>query len=96
MCPDAAPTGAGVACWPAGERRSKRARKTRQPVAVASGTTLAELKLKVFEVHGVHPHNQRLYVRGGQLLEGEQCTLQQVSVYIGGLMLAGLVIESSG
>jgi ubiquitin carboxyl-terminal hydrolase 48 len=64
----------------AAERRSRRARKNRQPVRASATNTLAELKLKVFEALGVHPANQRLYVRGAQLLEGEQATLAQVRV----------------
>lgn len=63
----------------AGERRSRRARKNRQPVKACSTDTLAMLKLKVFEVLSVHPANQRLYVRG-QLVEGEDFTLARVSV----------------
>lgn len=61
----------------AGERRSRRARKNRQPIKACSTDTLAMLRLKVFEVLSVHPQNQRLYVRG-QLLQGEQDTLAKV------------------
>lgn len=74
-----------VACEPtiavymgaAGERRSRRARKNRQPVKACSTDTLAMLRLKVFQSLSVHPRNQRLYVRG-ELLEGEDFTLAKV------------------
>lgn len=75
-----------VCLFAAGERRSRRARKNRQPVKACSTDTLAMLKLRVFEVLSVHPANQRLYVRG-QLLEGDDCTLAKVGllgcVYVG-------------
>ena len=66
-------------CVYAGERRSRRARKNRQPIKASSTDTLAMLRLKVFEALSVHPQNQRLYVRG-QLLEGELNTLFKVGV----------------
>jgi ubiquitin carboxyl-terminal hydrolase 48 len=59
------------------ERKSRRARKNRQPLKVCSSDTLAQLRLKVFEALSVHPKNQQLYMRGSQL-EGEQSTLAQV------------------
>lgn len=66
-----------VSCALAGERRSRRARKNRQPVKACSTDTLAMLRLRVFEALSVHPRNQRLYVRG-ELLEGEDFTLAKV------------------
>jgi hypothetical protein len=39
------------------ERRSRRARKGRQPINMSSSGTLRELKLNVFQVLGVHPGN---------------------------------------
>lgn len=43
---------------PAGmERRSKRARKGRQPVTISCTTTLRDLKIQVVEALGVHPLN---------------------------------------
>jgi len=74
-------------CVYAGERRSRRARKNRQPVQASSMDTLATLRLKVFEVLSVHPRNQRLYVRG-QLLSGEDDTLAKVR----GDMATGCVV----
>lgn len=65
----------------AGERRSRRARKNRQPIKACSTDTLAMLRLKVFEALAVHPQNQRLYVRG-QLLQGEDFTLAKVCVFV--------------
>lgn len=60
-----------------GERRSRRARKNRQPIKACSTDTLAMLRLKVFQALSIHPQNQRLYVRG-ELLSGEQDTLAKV------------------
>lgn len=45
---------------PTGERRSKRARKSRQPVLASSSMTLWQFKLAVYEVLHVHPRNQRV------------------------------------
>jgi hypothetical protein len=59
------------------ERKSRRARKNRQPLKVCSSDSLAQLRLKVFEALSVHPKNQQLYMRGS-LLQGEESTLAQV------------------
>ncbi|WIA08663.1 hypothetical protein OEZ85_008090 [Tetradesmus obliquus] len=72
----AAFTGTGV------ERKSRRARKNRQPLKVASSDSLAQLRLKVFEALSVHPKNQALYMRGNQL-QGEDSTLAQLEVFPG-------------
>eukprot|EP00775_Hariotina_reticulata_P004098 gene4098-4345_t len=61
------------------ERKSKRARKNRQPVRVASSDSLHQLKLKVFEVLYVHPKNQRLFTANG-LLDGDDKTLAQLEL----------------
>lgn len=48
---------------PAGERKSKRARKGRAPIAVDSTDTLRALRLRIYEAVDVHPGNARLYIR---------------------------------
>ncbi|KAG1677224.1 hypothetical protein FOA52_013422 [Chlamydomonas sp. UWO 241] len=69
------------AAAPGTERKSRRARKGRVPLTVASTLTLAELKLRIFEALDVHPGNARVYARLGRLLEGEKCTLAQLEVF---------------
>lgn len=72
----AAALGGGVS-----ERRSKRARKLRQPLQLSSTTTLQELKLRLFEVFNVHPKNARVYTRGSVLLECDDLSLAQLEVF---------------
>lgn len=69
-------------CCYATDRRSRRARKDRQPVKVSSTDTLAQLRLKVFDALYIHPKNQKLYARGAQI-QGDQQTLAQVSHVLG-------------
>jgi ubiquitin carboxyl-terminal hydrolase 48 len=64
------------------ERKSRRARKNRQPLKVCSSDSLAQLRLKVFEALIVHPKNQQLYMRGS-LMQGEDSTLAQVRATAG-------------
>eukprot|EP00967_Tisochrysis_lutea_P068594 scaffold89949_cov24-Tisochrysis_lutea.AAC.2 len=54
-----------------GERRSKRARKLRQPVHLSSTTTLHQLKLHLFEVFNVHPKN----AQRGRRVHGRSCPM---------------------
>lgn len=51
------------------ERKSRRSRKNRAPVAVDSTTTVADLKLRIFEALGVHPWNAQLFIRGSDMEE---------------------------
>jgi hypothetical protein len=67
-----------------GERKSKRARKGRAPLAVDSSSTLAALKLRIFEAVGVHPRNAVLFVRGARLGPGDdESTLAAAEIYPG-------------
>ncbi len=43
-----------------GERRSRRARRNRQPLNVSSFNTLRELKLNIFQALNVHPLNAQV------------------------------------
>lgn len=64
----------------AAERKSRRARKGRAPVKVNSDNTIRELKLKLYEIMGIHPKNQRLYARA-QLLQPDELSLAQAEVF---------------
>uniref|UniRef100_A0A7S3R0Y4 Ubiquitin-like domain-containing protein n=2 Tax=Dunaliella tertiolecta TaxID=3047 RepID=A0A7S3R0Y4_DUNTE len=64
-----------------GERRSKRARKLRQPVHLSSTTTLHQLKLHLFEVFNVHPKNAQVYTAQNVLLQGDDLSLAQLEVF---------------
>ena len=57
-----------------GERRSRRARRGRAPLTVASDELLQGLKLRVLEALGVDPRNAAVYVRG-RLLDNDDATL---------------------
>ncbi|KAF8072683.1 UBP26 [Scenedesmus sp. PABB004] len=63
------------------ERKSRRARKNRQPLRVSCGDTLAALRLRVYEALGVHPRNQRIFLRGAVLGGDEAATLAALEVY---------------
>ena len=57
-----------------GERRSRRARRGRAPLTVASDELLQGLKLRVLEALGVDPRNAAIYVRGWPL-DNDDATL---------------------
>jgi hypothetical protein len=61
-------------CFTTGERRSRRARRGRAPLTIASDELLQGLKLRVLEALGVDPRNTAVYVRG-RLLDNDDATL---------------------
>jgi hypothetical protein len=80
-------SGAAVAAAPAAagahERKSRRARRGRAPLAVDGATTLAALRLRLLEALGVHPRNARLFLRGARLDAEDSATLAELGIFPG-------------
>lgn len=64
------------------ERKSKRARKGRAPIAVDSSTTLQNFILRIYQGIGVHPLNARVFAKGCELHDKDK-TMLDFEIYPG-------------
>ncbi len=63
---------------PAGDRKSKRARKGRAPVKVSADDTIHDLKLKIVQTLNVHPQNALVHLfrqNQWQPVSDDKCSL---------------------